>query len=147
MSATDQPPTVLAILARTLTPMAAPTDAVPAGQPGSAGPSPELSELMGALVVAHRVAVLAETDPGAPLVVALRTALEVADARHAARRDRRVAGWEVHGGDSAWWARWANQWMPYAELAALRATPGTTAPDGKPGDPAGIARDVDGGAR
>lgn len=109
------------------------------GEPGN--------EFAEALAVAHRVAVLAETDPGAPLVVALRTALEVADARHAARRDRRVAGWEVHGGDSAWWARWANQWMPYADLAALRATPGTTAHDGEPSDQAGTRVDIHGGAR
>lgn len=93
-------------------------DAVRPGQPAD-----ELSE---ALVVAHRVAVLAETDPNDPLVVALRVALEVADARRADRRDLRVAGWEVHGGDSAWWARWVQRWMPYADLAALRATPGMT---------------------
>lgn len=109
-------------------------------------PGQTADQLSEALVVAHRVAVLAETDPGAPLVVALRTALEVADARHAARRDHRVTGWKVHGGDSAWWARWANQWMPYAALAALRATPGTTAPDGEPGDQAGTCVDIDGGA-
>lgn len=41
-------------------------------------------ELVEALAVAHRVAVLAETDPTAPLIVATRAALEVADARRAA---------------------------------------------------------------
>ncbi|MGH3612529.1 MAG: hypothetical protein ACRDRK_08015 [Pseudonocardia sp.] len=106
-----------------------------------------VSEVTEALAIAHQVAVLAETDPAAPLIVATRAALEVADARHAARRDRRVAGWEVHGGDSARWARWADQRMPYAKLAALRATPGTTAHDGETGDQAGTGADIDGGAR
>lgn len=90
------------------------------------------AELAEALAIAHRVAVLAETDPDAPLILAVRVALEVADARRADRRDRRVAGWEVHGGDSTWWARWAERWMPYTELAALRTTPGTTGLDGEP---------------
>lgn len=103
-----------------------------------------VGEVAEALAIGHRLAVLAETDPAAPLIVAVRVALEVADARRAARRDRRVAGWEVHGGDSAWWARWAERWMPYAELAALRAVPGTTVLDGETGDQAGAG--VGGGA-
>jgi hypothetical protein len=105
-----------------------------------------VGEVAEALALAHRVAVLAETDPAAPLLVAIRSAIEVADARRTARRDRRVAGWEMHGGDSVWWARWAERWMPYAELAALRATPGTTARDGAPGDQAGPRVDIHGGA-
>lgn len=89
------------------------------------------AEVTDAVAVAHRVAVLAETDPGAPLIVATRAALEVVDARRTARRDRRAAGLEVRGGDGAWWARWAGQWMLYAELATLRATPApTTSPQG-----------------
>lgn len=113
----------------------------------------ELSvEVAEAVAVAHRVAVLAETDSGAPLVVAMRAALEVADARRTARRDRRVAGWEVHGGHGAWWACWAEQWMPHTELAALRATPGPTTspapePDVEPGNQASTGVDVVRGAR
>jgi len=143
MSATDQPPTVPATFARISTTTAGPTNAAPADQPGSAKPNLQLTD---AVALAHRVAVLAETDPAGPLIVAVRAALEIADARHADRRDRRMVGLEVHGGDSAWWARWAAQWMPYAELAALRAVPGTTAPDGKPGEQAGARVDIDGGA-
>ena len=133
MSATDQPLTVSVTPARTSTTTAASTNAVPAELPGVAEPNPELSGLAGAVAVAHRVAVLAETDPNAPLVVAVRAALEVADARRAAHRDRRIAGLQVHGGDSSWWACWAEQWLPYAEMAALRATPG---PDANPPAPA-----------
>ncbi|MGH3613484.1 MAG: hypothetical protein ACRDRK_13005 [Pseudonocardia sp.] len=73
----------------------------PAGLAGAQGERVEFAE---ALAVAHRVAVLAETGPRAPLVVAVGVALEVADARRAARREQRIAGRQVHGGDSAWWA-------------------------------------------
>ena len=54
--------------------------------------------------------------------VAVGAALEVADARRAAHRARRIAGLQVHGGDSSCWARWAERRVPYAEMAAHRAT-------------------------
>jgi hypothetical protein len=83
----------------------------------------EVAELAEALAVAHRVAVLAETDPAAPLVVATRAALEIADARRADRGALRRAALQVHGGDRVRWARWAEQWLPAAELAARRTAP------------------------
>ena len=89
----------------------------------SAAGDDERAQLVEALAVAHRIAVLAETDPAAPMVVATRAALEIADTRRPARGARRRAALQVHGGDRARWARWAEQWLPAAELAARRTAP------------------------
>lgn len=75
-----------------------------ANEPEGSDPAAQASgDRAEGLALAHRVAVLAETDPAAPLIVATRAALDIADARRSDRQARRLAGQQIHGGDSEWW--------------------------------------------
>lgn len=99
-------------------------------------------EVAEAVALAHRLAVLAETDPAAPLIVAVQAALDIAEARRAARRVHRLVALQIHGGDRAQWRRWAGQWVPADELARRRACPNSIVDDTSSGD-----RQGGGGAR
>lgn len=80
------------------------------------------------ITLAHQLAVLAETEPDHPLLIAVRIALEVADARRAHHRARREASLDVHGAlPPREWRRWADNHVPHAEIARRRATPGPMA--------------------
>lgn len=98
----------------------------------------EEQELAEAVALAHRLAVLAETDPTAPLIAAVQAALDIAGARRDARRARRLVALQIHAGGCESWRRWADQWIPADELARRRARPGPMNDDTSPGDrPAG----------
>lgn len=86
-----------------------------------------------ALELAHELAVLAETDPDNLVLLAVRLALDVADARdveRARRWETAQAGLQVHGGDRGFWRRWADNRVSFAELQRRRAVPGPMATDG-----------------
>jgi hypothetical protein len=75
-----------------------------------------------ALVLARRLAVLAETDPGHPLVVVARS--EIADARREEHRRLREAALDVHGGDRQLWRTLATEDVPHEQLVKRRRRPG-----------------------
>jgi hypothetical protein len=78
--------------------------------------------------LAHQLAVLAETAPDADLLIAVRLALEVADARRAHRGAVREASLDVAGG---WPRGYADRWVPHEEITRRRTQPG---PPGTPGE-------------
>lgn len=85
-----------------------------------------------AVELAHELAVLAETDPHHPLLLAVRLALDVVDARDVERAERweeGQAGLRVHGGEAGRWRRWASNYVSFAELQRRRAVPGPMATD------------------
>lgn len=78
--------------------------------------------------LARQLAILVETDPESPLLLVIRTALEVADARRGAHRARREAGLDIHSAMTPEeWRRWAENHVPHAEIARRRAEPGPMA--------------------
>lgn len=84
-------------------------------------------DLPAAVALAHQLAALAETDPDHPLLIAVRFALEISDARRARRRAVRMAGLDVHGGQRWHWADYARNHVPHAEIARRRAELGPLA--------------------
>jgi hypothetical protein len=83
---------------------------------------PAVSE---AVALAHRLAVLLETDPDHPVVIAVRFALDVGDDRRARHRAVREAGLDVHSGlTPTEWRRWAANHVPHDEMTRRRAAPG-----------------------
>jgi hypothetical protein len=81
------------------------------------------------IAAAHRIAVLAETDPDHPVILAVRLALEAADARREHRGAIRQAGLDIHSGRTPEeWRRWADNHVPHAEIERRRAEPGRLAP-------------------
>jgi hypothetical protein len=77
--------------------------------------------------LALQLAQIAETDPHHEIILAARLALEIADARRAAHRALREASFDVHGGDRAFWRKWAADHVPHDVLRARRAMPGPLA--------------------
>jgi hypothetical protein len=61
-----------------------------------------------------------ETDPEHPAILAIRMALEVADNRRAERGAIREAALDVHGGDTDYWRRFADNHVPYTEIERRR---------------------------
>lgn len=76
--------------------------------------------------LALQLAQIAETDPHHEILVAVRLALEIADARRAERGALREASLEVHGGDTAMWRALAAR-APRSTILARRAQPGPLA--------------------
>lgn len=78
--------------------------------------------------LALQLAQIAETDPHHEILLAVRLALEIADARRADRRALREAALDVHGAKSpAEWRQWAQTRVPFEELQRRRVQPGPLA--------------------
>ncbi|WP_158228039.1 hypothetical protein [Pseudonocardia sp. MH-G8] len=96
-------------------------------RPGMPGPLDNLDPADVALALAQRM----EVSPDDELVVAVRLALQVADARRAAHRALREVALDVHSAHTAAeWRQWAETRVSFAELQRRRGV--ETGPDGRP---------------
>jgi hypothetical protein len=113
-----------------------PDRVVTSSPPTTTDPAAEVEPLPADIIeTARQLAILVETNPDSPVLLAVRLALEVADGRRAARRARREAGLDVHSAlTPEQWRRWAENHVPHAEIARRRAEPGPLAPKDGPRD-------------